>query len=82
MCEIYLVHVRYNFLNYFYIDWNFVAPPIWEHKGGNVPISFFGSPFEILSSDTRHCLHGNLQVRQKIDFSSNIIFFIIKIKLQ
>jgi ABC-type cobalt transport system substrate-binding protein len=45
-------------INHFDIDWTFIASPIWEHKGGNIPIHFFGSPFEIFGSESRHCLHG------------------------
>ncbi|KAK3716746.1 hypothetical protein QZH41_018225 [Actinostola sp. cb2023] len=34
------------------------ASPVFESSRGNVPISFLGHPFMIMSNETRNCLHG------------------------
>ncbi|XP_014669716.1 PREDICTED: uncharacterized protein LOC106810784 [Priapulus caudatus] len=35
------------------------ALPIFQHNRGHLPIEFFGHPFIIESSETKHCLHGS-----------------------
>ena len=35
---------------------------IWEHRSGNIPISFFGVPFKVASSEVWHCMHGSVRV--------------------
>lgn len=40
------------------------ATPVWEHRSGNIPISFFGVPFKIASSEVWHCIHGSVRVTQ------------------
>ena len=53
---------RKTFSNYV-----FAASPVFEHNGGNVPIQFFGKLFTIVSSETRHCLHGPTKVRTEFE---------------
>ena len=36
------------------------AQPIFEHKGGHVPIAFFSHPFMVISNETR--IHGTVKV--------------------
>ncbi|XP_001633180.2 uncharacterized protein LOC5512865 isoform X1 [Nematostella vectensis] len=37
------------------------ASPMFQQTRGNVPIEFFGHPFQLESTETRHCLHGSIK---------------------
>ena len=52
----------YTKVNNYYCLFICTAQPIFEHKGGNIPIGFFGHPFVLESSEMRHCIHGSFKV--------------------
>ena len=39
---------------------------MFENNRGNVPIPLFGSPFSVIGTETRHCLHGSTKVIHNI----------------
>ena len=47
----------------------FKALSIFEHKGGNVPISFFSHPLMVVSNETRNHIHGTIKVVKSIELN-------------